>query len=100
MKLALALLLLATPAFADGFGYQAHQAPGITSTFSAPSHGRSYGYRSGHGRRHHSHHYLPRRETTTVTRDGNRTRIDTRRYYRDGGTARMKTSSGAWSRAR
>lgn len=87
MKTAIvALLLLAAPAFADyeaGFGCQA-----------APSyHSPRYGNGSGYHRRH-----LPRREVTTITRDGNRTRIETRRFYKSGGTARMKMSSGAWSR--
>jgi len=87
MKLALALVaLLAAPAFADyeaGFGYQA--AP----SYSSPR----YGYGSGYHRRQ-----LPRREVTTVTPlENGGTRIETRRYYRSGGTARMKTSSGRWS---
>lgn len=86
MKLALVLIaLLATPTFADyeaGFGYQA-------TLPAAPR----YTYGSGHRHGHHSHRYLPRREVTTIERNGNRTRIETRRFYRDGGTARVITAS-------
>lgn len=83
---AFVLLALATPALADyeaGFGYQA----------TSPTTPR-YNYGSGH-HGHHSHRYLPRREVTTIERSGNRTRIETRRYY--GNTAKVRTSSGAWS---
>lgn len=86
MKLALALLLLATPAFAD---YEARVGYQAAPSYSSPR----YGYGSGYHRRH-----LPRREVTTITPTQNGgTRIETRRYYRSGGTAGMKTSSGAWS---
>lgn len=86
MKLAFALILLATPALAQ-FNYQAHQSPSVTGH---PHYGPRYTYRSGYE--------LPRRTVTTIERDGNRTRIETRRFYRDGGTARMRTSSGRWGR--
>lgn len=81
MKLALILLLIASSAFAGyeaGFGYQAH-SPAPRYTYGSDCHRQ------------------PRRTTTTITRRGNRTRIETRRYYRDGGTARVNTRNGAWS---